>query len=68
MPAPMNEVFPLGQAQAGYDRMMSGKARFASCSTWELGKRPAQRHQASRQRATRSTEIPLRPEVGQLGI
>ena len=24
----MNEVFPLDQAQAAYDRMMSGKARF----------------------------------------
>jgi alcohol dehydrogenase len=26
--ASMNEVFPLEQAQAAYDRMMSGKARF----------------------------------------
>ncbi|MFL5288651.1 MAG: alcohol dehydrogenase [Rhodopila sp.] len=26
--APMNEVYPLEQAQAAYDRMMSGKARF----------------------------------------
>jgi alcohol dehydrogenase len=26
--ASMNEIFPLEQAQAGYDRMMSGKARF----------------------------------------
>ncbi len=26
--ASMNEVFPLDQAQAAYDRMMSGKARF----------------------------------------
>jgi D-arabinose 1-dehydrogenase-like Zn-dependent alcohol dehydrogenase len=26
--APMNEVFPLEQAQATYDRMMSGQARF----------------------------------------
>jgi D-arabinose 1-dehydrogenase-like Zn-dependent alcohol dehydrogenase len=24
----MNEVFPLDQAQAAYDHMMSGKARF----------------------------------------
>ena len=24
----MNEVFPLEQAQAAYDRMLSGKARF----------------------------------------
>ena len=24
----MNEIFPLDQAQAAYDRMMSGKARF----------------------------------------
>lgn len=24
----MNEVFPLDEAQAAYDRMMSGKARF----------------------------------------
>jgi D-arabinose 1-dehydrogenase-like Zn-dependent alcohol dehydrogenase len=24
----MNEVFPLEQAQAAYDRMISGKARF----------------------------------------
>lgn len=24
----MNEIFPLGEAQAAYDRMMSGKARF----------------------------------------
>jgi len=24
----MNEVYPLDQAQAAYDRMMSGKARF----------------------------------------
>jgi D-arabinose 1-dehydrogenase-like Zn-dependent alcohol dehydrogenase len=24
----MNEAFPLEQAQASYDRMMSGKARF----------------------------------------
>jgi D-arabinose 1-dehydrogenase-like Zn-dependent alcohol dehydrogenase len=26
--APMNEIFPLEQAQAAYDRMMSGNARF----------------------------------------
>ena len=26
--ASMNEVFPLEEAQAAYDRMMSGKARF----------------------------------------
>jgi alcohol dehydrogenase len=26
--ASMNEVFPLEQAQAAYDRMMSGEARF----------------------------------------
>jgi D-arabinose 1-dehydrogenase-like Zn-dependent alcohol dehydrogenase len=26
--ASMNEVYPLEQAQAAYDRMMSGKARF----------------------------------------
>jgi D-arabinose 1-dehydrogenase-like Zn-dependent alcohol dehydrogenase len=26
--ASMNEIFPLEQAQAAYDRMMSGKARF----------------------------------------
>jgi alcohol dehydrogenase len=26
--APMNEIFPLEQAQAAYERMMSGKARF----------------------------------------
>jgi D-arabinose 1-dehydrogenase-like Zn-dependent alcohol dehydrogenase len=26
--APMNEVYPLDQAQAAYDRMMSGQARF----------------------------------------
>jgi D-arabinose 1-dehydrogenase-like Zn-dependent alcohol dehydrogenase len=26
--AHMNEVFPLEQTQAAYDRMMSGKARF----------------------------------------
>jgi len=26
--ASMNEIFPLQQAQAAYDRMMSGKARF----------------------------------------
>jgi alcohol dehydrogenase len=26
--APMNEIFPFEQAQAAYDRMMSGKARF----------------------------------------
>ena len=25
---PMNEVYPLEQAAEGYDRMMSGKARF----------------------------------------
>jgi D-arabinose 1-dehydrogenase-like Zn-dependent alcohol dehydrogenase len=24
----MNEIFPLAQAQAAYDHMMSGKARF----------------------------------------
>ena len=24
----MNEIFPLEEAQAAYDRMMSGKARF----------------------------------------
>jgi D-arabinose 1-dehydrogenase-like Zn-dependent alcohol dehydrogenase len=24
----MNEIYPLEQAQAAYDRMMSGKARF----------------------------------------
>jgi D-arabinose 1-dehydrogenase-like Zn-dependent alcohol dehydrogenase len=24
----MNEIFPFEQAQAAYDRMMSGKARF----------------------------------------
>ena len=26
--ASMNEIFPLEEAQAAYDRMMSGKARF----------------------------------------
>jgi len=26
--ASMNEIYPLEQAQAAYDRMMSGKARF----------------------------------------
>src|SRR5438128_12417728 len=26
--ASMNEIFPLDQAQAAYDRMMSGRARF----------------------------------------
>ena len=26
--ASMNEIFPLEKAQAAYDRMMSGKARF----------------------------------------
>ena len=26
--ASMNEIFPLDEAQAAYDRMMSGKARF----------------------------------------
>ena len=26
--ASMNEIYPLQQAQAAYDRMMSGKARF----------------------------------------
>jgi len=28
MSVPMNEVYPLEQAQAAYDRMISGKARF----------------------------------------
>ncbi|MBV8653339.1 MAG: hypothetical protein JO255_17870 [Alphaproteobacteria bacterium] len=31
----MNEVFPLEQAQAAYDRMMSGKARFRVVLTME---------------------------------
>ena len=28
----MNEIFPLERASEAYDRMMSGKARFRSCS------------------------------------